>query len=99
MADIFKREYAGSMDSKYYFTSDKLRAGLIGATASPQTPNQIGELTSRLNQGLKAVEIGAMNQRLLDQVPLKHFTEMKILQPITRFFMHFSPKRLVQNCL
>ncbi|MEK6856652.1 MAG: TIM barrel protein [Nanoarchaeota archaeon] len=83
MADIFKREYAGSMDSKYYFTSDKLRAGLIGATASPQTPNQIGELTSRLNQGLKAVEIGAMNQRLLDQVPLKHFTEMKRLNKLT----------------
>ncbi len=83
MADIFKKEYAGSMDSKYYFTSDKIQAGLIGATASPQTPNQIGELTSRLNQGLRAVEIGAMNQRLLDQVPLKHFTEMKRLNKLT----------------
>ncbi len=83
MADVFKKEYAGSMDSKYYFSSEKLQAGLIGATASPQTPNQIGELTSRLNQGLKVVEIGAMNQRLLDQVPLKHFTEMKRLNKLT----------------
>ncbi len=83
MADIFKKEYAGSMDSKYYFTSEKTPAGKIGATASPQTPNQIGELTSRLNQGLKAVEIGAMNQRLLDQVPLTHFTEMKRLNKLT----------------
>ena len=83
MADFFKREYSGSMDSKYYFTSDKIPAGKIGATASMQTPNQIGELTSRLNQGLKAVEIGAMNQRLLDQVPLKHFTEMKRLNKLT----------------
>lgn len=83
MADIFKKEYAGSMDSKYYFTSDKLRAGKIGATASPQTPNQIGELTSRLNQGLKAVEIGAMNQRLLDQVPLEHFNEIRRLNKLT----------------
>ena len=78
MAEIFKKEYFGSMDSKYYFT-----AGKIGATASPQTPNQIGELTSRLNQGLKAVEIGAMNQRLLDQIPLEHFTEMKRLNKLT----------------
>lgn len=83
MVDIFKKEYAGSMDSKYYFTADRPPAGKIGATASPQTPNQIGELTSRLNQGLKAVEIGAMNQRLLDQVPLKHFTEMKRLNKLT----------------
>ena len=87
MADIFKKEYSGSMDSKYYFTEDKSsfwrQAGKIGATASPQTPNQIGELTSRLNQGLRAVEIGAMNQRLLDQIPLKHFTEMKRLNKLT----------------
>src|SRR3989344_3592478 len=66
------------MDSKYYFT-----AGKVGATASPQTPNQIGELTSRLNQGLKAVEIGAMNQRLLDQVPLEHFNEIRRLNKLT----------------
>ncbi len=83
MADIFKKEYSGSMDSKYYFTADKLHAGKIGATASPQTPNQIGELTSRLNQGLKAVEIGAMNQRLLDQVPLEHFNEIRRLNKLT----------------
>lgn len=83
MADIFKKEYAGSMDSKYYFTADKTPAGKIGATASPQTPNQIGELTSRLNQGLKAVEIGAMNQRLLDQVPLEHFNEIRRLNKLT----------------
>jgi len=83
MADIFKKEYSGSMDSKYYFTSDKIPAGKVGATASPQTPNQIGELTSRLNQGLKAVEIGAMNQRLLDQVPLEHFNEIRRLNKLT----------------
>jgi len=83
MADNFKREYAGSMDSKYYFSAEKIPAGKVGATASPQTPNQIGELTSRLNQGLKAVEIGAMNQRLLDQVPLEHFNEIRRMNKLT----------------
>ncbi|MBI2106032.1 hypothetical protein HYT56_04315 [Candidatus Woesearchaeota archaeon] len=83
MADNFKKEYAGSMDSKYYFSAEKIPAGKVGATASPQTPNQIGELTSRLNQGLKAVEIGAMNQRLLDQVPLEHFNEIRRMNKLT----------------
>ncbi|MAG45467.1 MAG: hypothetical protein CMH63_01695 [Nanoarchaeota archaeon] len=74
----FKDEYGSSMDSKYYFT-----AGKVGATASPQTPNQIGELTSRLNQGLKAVEIGTMNQRLMDQIPKEHFKEIRRLGKLT----------------
>ncbi len=74
----FKDGYDSSMDSKYYFT-----AGKVGATASPQTPNQIGELTSRLNQGLKSVEIGTMNQRLMDQIPKEHFKEIKRLGELT----------------
>ncbi|MBU2639859.1 MAG: hypothetical protein KKG75_04110 [Nanoarchaeota archaeon] len=71
-------DYDSSMDSKYYFS-----AGKIGATTSPQVANQIGELNSRLNQGLKAVELGAMNQRLMDQVPKEHFTEIKRLNKLT----------------
>ena len=78
MADNFKDDYNGSMDSKYHFS-----AGRIGATTSPQVANQIGELTSRLNQGLNVVEVGAMNQRLLDQVPTEHFTEMRRLNKLT----------------
>lgn len=58
-------------------------AGRIGATASPQVANQIGELNSRLNQGLKAVELGTMNQRLLDQVPEEHFREARRLGKLT----------------
>ena len=73
-----KKEYEGSMDSKYYFSASK-----IGATASTQVANQIGELNSRLNQGLKAVELGTMNQRLLDQVPKEHFTEIKRMADLT----------------
>jgi len=79
MTNNFKKEYDGSLDSKYYFSSAKR----IGATTSPQSPNQIGELTSRLNQGLKAVELGAMNQRLLDQVPKEHFNEIRRLNKLT----------------
>ena len=78
MSNNFKKEYNSANDSSYYFS-----AGKIGATASPQTPNQIGELTSRLNQGLKAVEIGAMNQRLMDQIPLDHFKEIKRMNILT----------------
>src|SRR3989344_8795633 len=73
-----KDNYDSSMDSKYYFS-----AGKIGATASPQVANQIGELNSRLNQGLKAVELGAMNQRLMDQVPKEHFKEARRLGILT----------------
>ena len=58
-------------------------AGRVGATTSPQVANQIGELNSRLNQGLKAVELGTMNQRLLDQVPEEHFKEARRLGILT----------------
>ena len=60
-----------------------LSAGRVGATSSPQVANQIGELNSRLNQGLKAVELGTMNQRLLDQVPEEHFREARRLGKLT----------------
>lgn len=78
MTDNFKEKYEGSLDSKYYFSSSK-----IGATTSPQMPNQIGELNSRLNQGLRAVELGALNQRLLDQIPKEHFDEVRRLNKLT----------------
>ena len=78
MTDNFKEKYEGSLDSKYYFSSSR-----VGATTSPQSPNQIGELTSRLNQGLKVVELGALNQRLLDQVPKEHFEEVRRLNKLT----------------
>ena len=79
----FKKDYHTANDSEYIFSSDFTQAGRIGATGSPQTPNQIGELTSRLNQGLKAVEVGTMNQRLMDQIPAEHFVEMKRLAELT----------------
>ena len=79
----FMRDYFTSLDSEYKFSTDFTRAGKIGATGSVQTPNQIGELTSRLNQGLKAVEVGTMNQRLMDQIPKEHFTEMRRLSKLT----------------
>jgi sugar phosphate isomerase/epimerase len=73
-----KKEYEGGMDSKYYFSASQL-----GATTSPQVANQIGELNSRLNQGLNAVELGAMNQRILDQVPKEHFEEVHRMSKLT----------------
>ncbi|MAF51003.1 MAG: hypothetical protein CMH64_02825, partial [Nanoarchaeota archaeon] len=75
-----KKDYSSSMDSKYQFS---MEASRIGATTSPQVANQIGELNSRLNQGLKAVELGTMNQRLLDQVPKEHFTEIHRMAKLT----------------
>jgi sugar phosphate isomerase/epimerase len=58
-------------------------ASKIGATTSPQVANQIGEFNSRLNQGLRDVELGTMNQRLLDQVPKEHFTEIRRMAKLT----------------
>jgi hypothetical protein len=73
-----KQDDNDTMSSKYSFSASK-----IGATTSPQVANQIGELNSRLNQGLKDVELGTMNQRLLDQVPQEHFTEIKRMAKLT----------------
>ncbi len=73
----FNDEYTSSMDSKYYF---KTR---LGAPTSIQSPNQLGEASSRLNEGIKQVEVGALSQNILDQVPKTHFDEIRRLNKLT----------------
>ena len=73
----FNDEYSSAMDSKYYF---KTR---LGAPTSIQSPNQLGETSSRLNEGIKQVEVGALSQNILDQVPKTHFDEIRRLNKLT----------------
>ena len=65
------------------FTGYRIPAGELGATTSIQTANQIREVTNLLNQGIKNVEVSAINQEVLDMIPKQHLKEINRLTKLT----------------
>lgn len=73
--------YPGSMSSTNYantdlFTGYRFAASRIGAPTSPQTANQLSEVSNRLNEGMKWVEMQPLKQDLFDTIPKQHFKEI-----------------------
>jgi len=73
----FNDEYESALESKYFFKTG------LGAPTSIQSPNQLGETSSRINEGIKNIEVGALSQNILDQIPKTHFEEIRRLNKIT----------------
>jgi len=73
----FHDEHENALDSKYFFKTG------LGAPTSIQSPNQLGETSSRINEGIKNIEVGALSQNILDQIPETHFHEIRRLNKIT----------------
>jgi len=71
-------DHETAMDSRYY-----LSASRIGAPTSPQTANQIKEMGTRLNEGVKNIEIGSVSPEVFESIPEPHFKEMKRLGKLT----------------
>jgi len=74
----FIDESDDGLDSKYY-----LPAKNIGAPTSPQTANQLDEMTKLLNQGIQNIEVGPLKPETFDQMPKQHFKEMNRLAKLT----------------
>lgn len=71
-------ESDNGMESKYYLATRQ-----IGAPTSPQTANQLDQMTKLLNQGIQNVEVGAVSPDIFDQIPKQHFKEMNRLAKLT----------------
>lgn len=66
-----------------FFTGYRLDFGRIGAPTSPQTANQISEVTSRLSEGTKVIELQPLQGETFETIPRQQFTEVKQLMKIT----------------
>ena len=75
---VFYQNYDTSFDSKY-----KLSGYKIGTTTNPTIANQLEEFGTRLNEGVKNVEIGALKEDIFDTIPKEHLQEIRQLSKIT----------------
>jgi hypothetical protein len=63
-------------------TGYSMNAGRIGSPTSIQTANQISEVTSRLNEGVKTVEMQPIQAEIFDAIPKQHFKEINRLSQL-----------------
>ena len=78
MEEYFTNEYRKNTERDFY-----IQQRVLGATTSPQSANQIQEVTSRLNAGVKHVELELISPDLFDSVPKQHFEEMRRMGELT----------------
>jgi len=55
----------------------------LGAPTNPTVAKQLEEFSKMLNQGIKNVEIGALQSEKFESIPKQHFEEIKRLAKIT----------------
>lgn len=58
------------------FIGYRLNSSAIGSPTGIQTANQVNEVVSRIREGVKNVEIQAIQPEVFEQIPQQHFEEM-----------------------
>jgi len=66
-----------------FFTGYRLPFNRIGSPTSPQTANQISEVTARLSEGTKVIELQPLQGETFDTIPRQQLTEVRQLMKIT----------------
>jgi hypothetical protein len=82
-------EYKGSIVSRVHplangdynevSTGYTVTTGRIGSSTSPMTSMQLSEVESRLREGMSVVEVGTIEAKHFEEIPITHFKEMKQL--------------------
>ena len=75
----FYNEFNDGMDGGV----PQLTFGEQSAPTNPTVPNQLAELGMRLNEGVKNVEVGAIDPKIFDTIPIQHFKELGRLAKLT----------------
>ncbi len=88
MAGNYESFYYGSvspLDPKYgeLFSGYRVPAGRIGASTSIQTADQIREVSARLSEGMKIVEVGTTQPEIFETIPKQHMKEIHRLSKLT----------------
>src|SRR3989344_4031753 len=71
------------MPETFYTKGVQFPFGKLGTHASAITAKQLEELNSRLNEGIKNVEIGTIDSSKFDLIPKEHLKEMRRLAQFT----------------
>lgn len=77
-----------SLDSNYgssdgTFTGYNMPLSGLGTTTDARTANQIAEISTKLNSGIKVAELSASDPTLLDSIPKQQFKEINRLMQLT----------------
>lgn len=81
---IYEGSY-GPLEPSYgtSFTGYHVPFYRLGAPTSPQTANQIAEVTARLSEGIKNVELQPLSPELFETIPKDHWKEFERMAKLT----------------
>jgi flagellar biosynthesis/type III secretory pathway chaperone len=72
-----------NQDYNEFFTGYTISPGQLGTTTSPQTANQVAEVTARLNEGMSVIELQPIGQGVMEGIPKQQFKEVNQLARLT----------------
>lgn len=84
----YENFYSGSVSSmspeySEIFTGYRIAPGRISSPTSIQTADQIREVSSRLSEGVKAVELQPISPEVFEAIPKQHMAEINRLTKLT----------------
>jgi len=68
---------------KYNPTKYQMEVSQLGMSTDPRTANQLSELNTKLNPGMKHIEVGALSGEVMESIPEQHLDEMRRLAKMT----------------
>ena len=82
--NVYQGGYS-SLNPKYgdIFTGYRINPGSLGTTTDPRTANIIQETTSKLNMGVKQIELALVSPEIFDSIPKQQLKEVNRLSKLT----------------
>ncbi len=83
--EFYPGTYTAAPSSEYgeFFTGYRMPFGKIGSPTSIQTANQIKEVSDRLSEGTKLVELQPIQSEIFETIPKQQFAEVNQLMKLT----------------
>jgi sugar phosphate isomerase/epimerase len=75
--------YTGGSEYSEFSTGYKMLPSAIGAPTKIDTANQIADVSARLNEGMRTVEVGALSPEVFETIPKQQFKEIRQLAKLT----------------
>ncbi len=90
---VYESIYPGAdntLTPKYYASTEyRMGAGEFGMPLDPRTANQLGELNTKINPGMKHIEVSGLSGATMESIPEQHLDEMRRSSKITGVTLSF----------
>lgn len=70
-------------EALYGFQSVRVGAGNLSMATDPRTANQIAEVTTKLNTGVKNIEVSTISPEVFESIPEQHLEEINRISKLT----------------